>query len=101
VSNDKAILAAAILPSCGRCRICSCRGDQCSLPEGGRCCWMDALRTLCSNPRCITAAALMQKRHREKIARAEARAASTPWWIRRMQKPTKKRRRKPTKGRAA
>src|SRR5258708_29374201 len=57
VSNDASILAPAILPLCERCRICGCGGDECSLAWGEKGCWTNELRTLCSNPRCVTAAA--------------------------------------------
>lgn len=62
MSNDAAILARAILPSCGACRICGCEGDSCSLEAGEKCCWMNDLRTLCSNPRCVMADSINRRR---------------------------------------
>lgn len=101
MSNDKAILAAAILPFCNTCRICGCSGDSCSLPAGEKCCWVDSVKTLCSNPRCLWRAELLRKRHREASVRAEARAANMPWWKRKAKKPAQKRRQKKTKGKVA
>lgn len=39
----------------GECRHCHCHGDSCSLPEGGRCVWMNSFRTVCSGPACLMA----------------------------------------------
>jgi hypothetical protein len=104
MSNDKAILAAAILPSCGECRICRCHGDHCSLEAGEKCCWVDQFRTLCSNPRCVMAAAVKRKQYRRQAARAEARAlkeSSVPSWLRQRRNKLGSRRPKKAKGRAA
>ncbi len=103
MSRDAAILARAILPLTGRCRVCSCGGDECSLPEGGRCVWMDGLRTLCSNPRCVMAAANAKKRRKREEKRSQKQAAhAEPFWMkRRREEMARKRRGRKTKGRAA
>lgn len=107
MSHDAAILARAILPLCGICRVCGCHGDACSLEAGERCCWMDDLRTLCSNPRCVTAAAQRRKKDAWEQKRATAQAeqtSSVPQWLRlrrREAETARKRRTKKTKGRAA
>lgn len=80
MSNDAAILARAILPSCETCRVCGCHGDSCSLEAGERCCWMNELRTLCSNPRCVTADSINRKRtdresRRRRVKRVKGRSA--------------------------
>jgi hypothetical protein len=101
MSSDRSILAAAILPLCGKCRVCGCGGDQCSLPEGEKCCWVDALRTLCSNPRCVTAADISRKRYLREQRRTEDRAKSSGASRWKPKKVSRKRRQRKTKGKAA
>jgi len=53
MSNDSAILGAIVRQLVDECRVCHCHGDECAIGGGERCCWLDELRTLCNNPRCI------------------------------------------------
>lgn len=46
----------------GTCRYCGCHGESCSTATGDKCCWQDALRTLCTNPACLRAAARERRR---------------------------------------
>lgn len=102
MSNDAAILARAILPLCERCQICKCGGDSCSLEAGERCCWMNSLRTLCSNPRCVRAYEQKRKLDRRERDREMARAKSAPpQWMQRWRQGTNKPRRRKPKGRAS
>jgi len=58
VSNDRAILGRVVrelAAMAGTCEHCGCSGDTCSLPEGGKCVWMNRSRTCCSGPGCIRA----------------------------------------------
>jgi hypothetical protein len=71
VSNDAAILGRLLRQVTGECRVCRCKGDSCSLPEGGRCVWTDSLRTLCSNPACQRAAGTARRKHKWAQKRAE------------------------------
>lgn len=80
MSNDAAMLGALVRSLGGECRICGCSGDSCSLRTGDKCSWMGDTKTLCSNPRCITAAAIRAKRDaaeakRRRVKRVKGRAA--------------------------
>lgn len=61
MSNDAAILGRALRAITGKCHVCGCEGDTCSVGGGEKCVWMDSLRTLCSNPRCIQVSAIQKK----------------------------------------
>lgn len=70
MSNDAAILGRAIRAVTDRCRVCGCEGDSCNVGGGEKCVWMDSLKTLCSNPRCLQVAAIQEKKfNREKRRR--------------------------------
>lgn len=101
MSNDAAIIAAALLPSMGKCRVCGCGGDSCSLPWGEKCCWVDELRTLCNNPACRTAAALKKKDVERDRKRAAAKVSPVPLWLRNRRAEQRKHKQKKAKGRAA
>ncbi|MEO6982138.1 MAG: hypothetical protein ABI072_03375 [Edaphobacter sp.] len=103
MSNSEILLAQTLLQLSGRCRVCGCGGDECSLRAGEKCCWIDDLRTLCSNPRCIMTAEIQRKRDRRMKEQREARAAALPAWVvqRRKANAAARKRNKKTKGRAA
>jgi len=61
MSNDAAILGRVIRAISGECRVCHCHGDACSVGLGEMCVWMDGLRTLCSNPKCLAIYAARKK----------------------------------------
>lgn len=60
--RDAAILGATLRAITGKCQVCGCEGDTCSVGGGERCVWMDKLKTLCSNPRCIQVAEIRTKK---------------------------------------
>jgi len=62
VDRDMAILGRAIRAVTGECRVCHCEGDSCNVGLGEKCMWIDELKTLCSNPRCIQAAEIRSKK---------------------------------------
>jgi hypothetical protein len=62
VDRDSAILGRVVRQLLGKCRVCGCEGDSCSVGGGDKCVWMNNTRTLCSNPRCIQVAAIRDKR---------------------------------------
>ena len=66
MSDDKAILGSLMQRLRGTCRICGCHGDSCTLPEGGgeRCVFVDAIATLCSNPKCLVEAGRAKRKHK-------------------------------------
>jgi hypothetical protein len=102
--NDAANLARILAPLMGTCRICGCHGDACSLETGDRCCWVNALRTLCSKPSCVIAADRQRKQEARAQKREEERLAALPAWLRRRREETmaaRKRQKRKTKGRAA
>lgn len=76
--NDAAILGRALAQLIGTCRICSCKGDSCRLPDGDRCAFVDSFATLCSNPACIMAAVTQRKQHRRDEREKERRSAAMP-----------------------
>ena len=61
--NDAAILERFLREVSGTCEVCGCHGDSCTLREGGRCVWMNSLRTLCNNPNCVIQAARQKKKY--------------------------------------
>jgi hypothetical protein len=54
--------------SAGQCRFCHCPGNDCKLPDGDLCIWLDATRTVCNGPACL-------RRHFAEEERAAAAAA--------------------------
>lgn len=62
MSNDAAILGRALRAVTDECRVCHCKGDHCNVGQGEKCVWMDSLKTLCSNPRCIQVAEIRAKK---------------------------------------
>ena len=65
MSDDRAIIGSLVKALGGTCRVCGCHGDECSLEAGERCCWMDNLRSLCSNPKCVMATHYRAKRQQK------------------------------------
>ena len=64
----------------GVCQICQCTEYRaCRLPDGDTCCWLDAARTLCNNPRCITSWARAERERRRLTALVTKRAH--PWKV--------------------
>lgn len=97
-----AVLVRAIEP--GKCRVCGCSGDSCKLEDGDYCCWVDALRTLCSNPLCVVAASKASRAEAARSKKRERKAMSSPAipeWMRRRKAEMKRNGRKKVKGRAA
>jgi hypothetical protein len=70
MSDDRRILGSLLNALSGECRVCHCHGDECRLEAGEMCCWMDALKTLCSNPKCVAAAHWRRKHEKRDRARA-------------------------------
>ena len=80
MSNDSAILGRALRAVSGVCRVCGCHGDSCSVGGGEKWVWMDELKTLCSNPRCLQVAEIFRKKfdresRRRKVKLGKGRAA--------------------------
>lgn len=93
MSDDAAILGSLVDILYGTCRSCGCHGDSCSLREGDRCVWIDANRTLCSNPACVIAADRAKKKYKREQQRGPVRVKAT--W------PRRKQAKKKLKGRVA
>ena len=86
---------SAITP--GTCRYCGCTDlDGCRLPDGETCCWIDATRTVCSNPSCIRAHEAEKARARQTFRQVTRKL--TPAEVHEL---IRNRGRKPRKGRAA
>jgi hypothetical protein len=60
--RDAAILGRAIRAITDKCHVCGCEGDTCSVGQGEKCVWMDRMKTLCSNPRCIQVSEIQAKK---------------------------------------
>lgn len=79
IDRDSAILARTIREITGKCQVCGCEGDTCSVGGGEKCVWMNHLKTLCSNPRCIQVAEIRSKQFdrakRRKVRLVKGRVA--------------------------
>jgi hypothetical protein len=80
VNRDSAILGALLREITGKCQVCGCEGDSCNIGGGEKCAWLDKLKTLCNNPRCIQVAEIRKrqferdKKH-NRVKRTKGRAA--------------------------
>lgn len=72
--RDAAVLGRLVRELAGTCSVCGCHGDSCKLEDGDRCCFVNKLRTLCSNPRCVVEADKQRKNHKYAVRRAERSA---------------------------
>jgi hypothetical protein len=79
MANDAALLGQIVRSITGKCRVCHCGGESCRIGGGELCCWMDDMKTLCSNPRCIQVAEIQKKRdareQKHRRVRLKARVA--------------------------
>lgn len=102
MSNDAAILARFLREVVGRCRICGCEGDSCSIGGGEKCFWMTTVpeKTLCSHPRCLTAARYRDRQVERERRQAVAKISSVPPWLKERRERDRKHKSK-KKGRAA
>jgi hypothetical protein len=100
MSNDAAILGRALREITGKCRVCGCGGDSCNVGQGEKCVWMDALKTLCSNPRCIQAAEIVAKKIERERKQVAAKVSTVPTWLK-LKRERDRKHRKKRKGRVA
>jgi len=50
---DQSVIAGIVRQISGTCKFCGCHGDSCKTGPGDTCGWMNELKTLCSNPKCV------------------------------------------------
>jgi len=71
-ARDMAILGGLLRELIGKCRICGCEGDTCSIGGGETCSWAPSTpeKTLCNHPGCLQASEIRDRKiNREKRRR--------------------------------